>query len=77
MKKLDENGPTAKMWIQYFNMVNLTKAFINAERPGDWSAHTDCDMIDLSSKITADEYHKFTKCGYFTMRLSDRYWSGV
>ncbi|KAJ8881583.1 hypothetical protein PR048_018067 [Dryococelus australis] len=25
------------------------------------------DMMDLSSKMTADGYHKFTKCGYFIM----------
>ncbi|KAJ8892626.1 hypothetical protein PR048_005207 [Dryococelus australis] len=91
VEKLDKNVPTAKLWIQYFKM------FINAEQPGDWSAHINCvkkmipyihalghfpyakstDIMDLLSKMTADEYHKFTKCGYFTIRLSDCYWLGV
>ncbi|KAJ8890485.1 hypothetical protein PR048_009994 [Dryococelus australis] len=102
VEKLSENGPTVKLWIQYFKMVNLMKEFINAQQSGDWSAHIDCvkrmipyfhasghfpyakpsqlyvqDMMELSSKMTADEYHKFTKCVYFTIRGSDHYWSGV
>lgn len=35
------------------------------------------DMMSLSSKMTAEEYHKFVDCGYFTMRRSDRFWSGI
>ena len=41
-EKLDElqnNGPTAKLWVQYFNMVTLVKKFVQAERSGDWQLH--------------------------------------
>ncbi|KAJ8891964.1 hypothetical protein PR048_004529 [Dryococelus australis] len=102
VEKRDENGPIAKLWNQYFKIVNLMEELINAEWPGDWSPHIDCvkrmipyfhgsghfphakssqlyvqDMMDLSSKMTAGEYHKFTKCDYFTMGGLDCYWLGV
>lgn len=39
LDKLEESGPTAKLWVQYFNMVTLLKKFIEAERTGDWEKH--------------------------------------
>lgn len=36
---MEENSPTAKLWVQYFNMVSLLKKFIEAERTGDWEKH--------------------------------------
>ncbi|CAH1155651.1 unnamed protein product [Phaedon cochleariae] len=36
---LAENGPTAKLWVQYFDMVTLVKQFIQAERTGNWDLH--------------------------------------
>jgi len=35
-------GPTAELWIQYFEMVTLMKKFIQAERLGDWYLHLSC-----------------------------------
>lgn len=34
-----DKGPTAKLWIQYFQMVTFMKHFIKAERSGNWSLH--------------------------------------
>lgn len=39
LEKVEENSPTAKLWVQYFNMVTLLKKFIEAERTGDWEKH--------------------------------------
>lgn len=39
--KLEGNGPTSKLWIQYFRMSTLIKLFIQAERMGDWKLHLD------------------------------------
>lgn len=39
LEKVEENSPTAKLWVQYFNMVSLLKKFIEAERTGDWEKH--------------------------------------
>ncbi|GBP81140.1 hypothetical protein EVAR_88238_1 [Eumeta japonica] len=42
LKKYEERGPTAKLWIQYFCMVSIAKEFLRAERMGDWKAHLNC-----------------------------------
>lgn len=39
LKELEKNGPTAKLWVQYFRMVTLMKNFIEAERTGNWKLH--------------------------------------
>lgn len=102
LQELTVNGPTAKLWIQYFRMVCLMKEYIHAERSGNWQAHLSCvkrmipyfhaaghfpyaksshlyvqDMEDLPNKMNSDEYNKFVTSGYFTMRRTDRFWSGV
>ena len=33
---------TAKLWVQYFNQVQLMRLFIRAERTGDWQLHLHC-----------------------------------
>ena len=30
---------TAKLWLEYMEMVNIMRAFIRSERTGDWSLH--------------------------------------
>lgn len=39
LKELEKSGPTAKLWVQYFQMVTLIKQFIQAERTGNWDLH--------------------------------------
>jgi len=39
LQRLEQNGPTAKLWVQYFRMVSLVKQFIEAERTGNWKLH--------------------------------------
>ena len=41
LKELENYGPTAKLWVQYFRMVTLIKQFIEAERMGNWQLHLD------------------------------------
>lgn len=31
--------PTAKLWIQYMDMIHIMKIFIKAERTGNWQMH--------------------------------------
>lgn len=38
-KKIQNRGPTAKLWVQYFYMVSIVKDFIRSERLGDWDGH--------------------------------------
>ncbi|KYN19365.1 hypothetical protein ALC57_08305 [Trachymyrmex cornetzi] len=37
--KLENYGPTAKLWVQYFSMVTLVKQFIEVERSGNWQLY--------------------------------------
>lgn len=39
VEKMKENGPTAKLWMQYFDMITIAKQFIVAERSGNWKLH--------------------------------------
>lgn len=42
-----------------------------------WSRFHLQQMEDLKETIPTDEYDKFVSKGYFTIRRSDRFWSGV
>lgn len=37
--ELEQNGPTAKLWVQYFHIVSIVKQFIEVERTGYWQLH--------------------------------------
>lgn len=39
MRILENNGPTSKLWIQYFKSVVILLQLIEAERLGDWELH--------------------------------------
>lgn len=39
LNNMEANGPTSKLWVQYFRMTVLMKQFIEAERMGDWELH--------------------------------------
>ncbi|KYN08456.1 hypothetical protein ALC62_00565 [Cyphomyrmex costatus] len=41
MKDLQAKGPTARLWVQYFNLTTLLVTYIQAERSGDWFLHLD------------------------------------
>ena len=34
--EIEKNGPTFKLWLQYFTMLTILKQFIAAELSGDW-----------------------------------------
>lgn len=34
--------PTAKLWIQYLDMIDIMRRFIKAERTGNWHLHLHC-----------------------------------
>ena len=38
---IENRGPTAKLWIQYFRMSTLIKLLVEAERMGCWQLHLD------------------------------------
>ena len=48
-RSLAERSRTAKLWLQYCRYIDLLKAFIRAERLGDWNLHLTCvaQMLNL------------------------------
>lgn len=100
--KMKSKGDTAKLWVQYFEMVTLVKQFIEAERSGNWKLHLETiqkmlpyfhasghflyaksahlylqDMFSLKECITSKEYEDYVQKGYFTIRRSEKFWSGI
>ena len=37
--EIKESNRTAKLWIQYFELVQIMRLFIRSERTGDWHLH--------------------------------------
>lgn len=102
LHELEENGPTAKLWVQYFRMVSILKHFVEAEKSGNWQLHLQSindmlpyfhasghfnyakvchlylqDMMQLESRLSPTEYDKFVTKGFFTIRRSHKFWSGI
>lgn len=59
--RVKENGPTAALWVQYFNMISIMKKFIVAEHSGDWNSHLFCaqQMIPF---FHASGHFQYAKC---------------
>ncbi|KAF4524952.1 hypothetical protein B566_EDAN014133 [Ephemera danica] len=59
--KISSYGPTAKLWIQYFELISLVKLFIRAERTGDWELHLSCiaSMLPIFHAAGHLKYAKF------------------
>lgn len=76
LKNIQTRGPTAKLWVQYFQMESIIKDLIRSERLGNWqghylyakSAHLYLqDMLKLQKNMDQQAFKKFTD-GYFTIR---------
>ena len=99
---IENRGPTAALWIQYFRMCTLLKNFIKAKRMGNWKLHLYSvkemipyfhaaghlhyaksahlyyqDMVTLQDRMDPQEYMRFNTDGYFTIRRSENFWSGI
>ena len=60
---LEERSRTAKLWLQYMNMVDLLKKYLKAERTGNWLMHLQCihDMIPI---FAASGHNNYAKCSW-------------
>lgn len=63
IERVKENGPTAALWVQYFNMLTLMKKFIDSERCGVWNGHLNCahQMIPF---FHASGHFQYAKCAH-------------
>ncbi|XP_043269016.1 uncharacterized protein Nepl16 isoform X1 [Venturia canescens] len=102
LENLERQGPTNKLWVQYFKLICLFQRFIDAERSGNFDLHIQTvqlmipfffssghhlyakacllyvqKMSSLRTAMDFVEYDKFCKQGYYTIRRSNRFWSGL
>ncbi|KYN29124.1 hypothetical protein ALC57_01443, partial [Trachymyrmex cornetzi] len=70
LQELKENDPTAKLYVQYFEMVSLLFQFIHAERSGDWNMHLNSIRKMIPFFITAGHFN-YAKNSY--IYLQDMY----
>jgi len=62
-----ENSGTARLWIQYVNMINIMKNFIRAERSGDWTLHLSCVRNMLPYFHSTGRY-LYAKCAHLYLQ---------
>ena len=67
LESLKENGPTAALWVQYFNMVTLMKKFIDSERRGDWDGHLAC-VQQMIPFFHASGHFQYAKCAHLYVK---------
>lgn len=67
LQQLEKNGPTAKLWIQYFEMVTLVKHFIEAERSGNWNLHLET-INNMLPYFHASGHFLYAKCSHLYLQ---------
>lgn len=60
--------PTAKLWLQYLNMVDILRKFIKAERTGNWRLHLQC-VHDMLPYLAASGHRLYTKSAYVYLQM--------
>ncbi|KAF4530425.1 hypothetical protein B566_EDAN015256 [Ephemera danica] len=53
-------GPTSKLWVQYFELINLVKMYIRSERTGDWELHLST-IVSMIPIFYASGHFKYAK----------------
>ena len=59
-KKSMSNDRTAKLWLQYMDMVEILRKFIKAERMGNWSLHLEA-VSDMLPYLAASGHSLYAK----------------
>lgn len=78
LRTIENCGPTAKLWVQYFRMVILIKQFIEAEWSGNWDIHLTTVQKMLPFFHAAGHFF-YAKCAHLYLQdiltLKDRMFS--
>lgn len=61
------NFRTAKLWLQYMDMITILKTFIKAERTGHWDLHLTM-MKEMLPYFAAAGQHFYLKSGYIYLQ---------
>lgn len=66
-QRLSDKSRTAKLWIQYTDMIQLLRSFIRSERTGNWKLH----LITLKKMLpyfAAAGHNHYAKCVYLYLQ---------
>ena len=61
------NHPTARLWLQYMDMVALLRQFIEAERTGNWELHLQ-SLRDMLPFYAAAGHNLYAKSVYIYLQ---------
>jgi hypothetical protein len=61
-KKKSMTSPTAKLWLQYLEMVDITLQYITAERTGNWDLHLET-LSQMLPYYAASGHNLYLKSG--------------
>jgi len=64
---LKKRGPTAQLWVQYLQMVNLVKQFILSERMGKWELHLET-VWKMLPYFHASGHFAYAKCAHLYLQ---------
>ena len=67
MAQFVNQGSTASLWVQYFNMITLVKNFIIAERTGNWTLHLKC-VRNMIPYFYSSGHNLYAKCSHLYLQ---------
>ena len=65
--ELQKSSRTARLWLQYLDMVAIVRAFIRSERTGNWELHLS-SLRDMLPHLAAAGHHLYTKSIYIYLQ---------
>jgi hypothetical protein len=80
LHKLEDNGPTSKLRVQYFRLSTLVKLFMQADCAGDWNLKMlpfFIQLVTISTYIYLQDMMGLEQQGDFTIRRFDKFGSGL
>ena len=64
---LESKYLTAKLWLEYMEMVNIMRTFVRSERTGGWSLHLRT-LLDMLPYLAASGHNLDTKSLYVYLK---------
>lgn len=64
---MKKRGPTSQLWIQYWEMFELVKDFIKAERTGNFDLHLK-SIERMIPFFHASAHNNYSKCAHLYLQ---------
>lgn len=67
ISELSKSSRTARLWCNYYNLINIIKMFIRAERSGNWDLHIYCLKLMIPI-FYATGHNNYAKCTHLYLQ---------